>query len=41
MPGSSKKVKHAEEEGVEFIFNTQPIEVGNGSVKIENRNDNR
>jgi glutamate synthase (NADPH/NADH) small chain len=34
MPGSSKEVKHAEEEGVEFIFNTQPVEVeGNGSVK--------
>ena len=34
MPGSYKEVKHAEEEGVEFIFNTQPIEVeGNGSVK--------
>ena len=33
MPGSTKEIKHAMEEGVKFLFNTQPLEVGgNGSV---------
>ncbi len=34
MPGSKKEVANAKEEGVEFRFNTQPIEiVGNGKVE--------
>ncbi len=33
MPGSRREVKNAREEGVEFMFNRQPVEiVGNGSV---------
>ena len=33
MPGSTKEIKHAMEEGVKFLFNTQPLQVGgNGSV---------
>ena len=33
MPGSTKEIKHAMEEGVKFLFNTQPLKVvGNGSV---------
>ena len=34
MPGSRREVKNAREEGVEFKFNMQPVEiVGNGSVE--------
>lgn len=34
MPGSRREVKNAREEGVEFLFNRQPIEiVGNGRVQ--------
>ena len=34
MPGSRREVKNAMEEGVEFLFNRQPIEiVGNGRVE--------
>jgi glutamate synthase (NADPH/NADH) small chain len=34
MPGSRKEVKSAREEGVDFLFNRQPIEVI-GSRKVE------
>ena len=27
MPGSEKEIKHAIEEGVEFLFNSQPLEL--------------
>ncbi len=34
MPGSMREVKNAREEGVQFIFNRQPVEiVGNGKVE--------
>lgn len=34
MPGSRREVRNSKEEGVEFLFNRQPIEiVGNGSVE--------
>jgi len=34
MPGSRKEVQNAKEEGVEFLFNRQPVEiVGNGKVE--------
>ena len=34
MPGSVKEIKHAQEEGVQFLFNSQPLEIiGNGKVK--------
>jgi glutamate synthase (NADPH/NADH) small chain len=34
MPGSRKEVKNARDEGVQFLFNRQPIEiVGNGKVE--------
>jgi len=34
MPGSRREVKNAREEGVEFLFNRQPVEiVGNGNVE--------
>ena len=34
MPGSRREVTNAKEEGVQFRFNTQPIEiVGNGKVE--------
>ena len=34
MPGSVKEIKHAIEEGVEFLFNSQPLEIiGNGKVR--------
>jgi len=35
MPGSRREVKNAKEEGVEFLWNQQPIEIveGNGVVK--------
>ncbi len=34
MPGSRREVQNAKEEGVEFLFNRQPIEiVGNGRVE--------
>ena len=34
MPGSEKEIKHAIEEGVEFLFNSQPLEIiGNGKVR--------
>jgi len=34
MPGSKREVANAKEEGVEFLFNRQPIEiVGNGKVE--------
>ena len=34
MPGSRKEVANAKEEGVEFLFNRQPLEiVGNGKVE--------
>ena len=34
MPGSKKEVQNAKEEGVNFLFNRQPIEiVGNGKVE--------
>jgi len=34
MPGSRREVKNAREEGVEFLFNRQPLEiVGNGKVE--------
>ena len=34
MPGSVKEIKHAMEEGVEFLFNSQPLEIiGNGTVR--------
>ncbi len=34
MPGSKKEVQNAREEGVEFLFNRQPVEiVGNGKVE--------
>ena len=33
MPGSRREVENSREEGVEFLFNQQPVEiVGNGSV---------
>ena len=33
MPGSIREIKHAMEEGVDFLFNTQPLKVeGNGSI---------
>lgn len=33
MPGSMREVENAKEEGIEFMFNVQPVEiVGNGSV---------
>ena len=36
MPGSVKEVKNAKEEGVEFLFNRQPIELlGDGSLSGE------
>lgn len=34
MPGSKKEVKNAKEEGVEFLFNYQPIEII-GDTKVE------
>jgi len=34
MPGSKKEVKNAKEEGVEFLFNYQPIEII-GDKKVE------
>ena len=34
MPGSKKEVKNAKEEGVEFLFNYQPIEII-GKNKVE------
>ena len=34
MPGSKKEVKNAKEEGVEFMFNYQPIEIV-GDKKVE------
>ena len=34
MPGSKKEVKNAKEEGVEFMFNYQPIEIV-GEKKVE------
>ena len=34
MPGSRKEVKNAEEEGVQFLFNRQPIEII-GKNKVE------
>ena len=34
MPGSRREVKNAQEEGVEFLFNRQPIEVI-GDSKVE------
>ncbi|HUR41814.1 MAG TPA: FAD-dependent oxidoreductase, partial [Verrucomicrobiae bacterium] len=34
MPGSRREVANAKEEGVEFLFNRQPVEiVGNGKVE--------
>ncbi len=34
MPGSVREIKHAMEEGVEFLFNSQPLEIiGNGTVR--------
>ena len=34
MPGSVKEIKHAMEEGVECLFNSQPLEIiGNGTVR--------
>ena len=34
MPGSVKEINHAMEEGVNFLFNSQPLEIkGNGKVK--------
>ena len=34
MPGSRREVRNAREEGIEFLFNRQPLEVvGNGSVE--------
>ncbi len=34
MPGSRREVQNAKEEGVEFLFNRQPVEiVGNGSTE--------
>jgi len=35
MPGSRREVKNAKEEGVEFLWNRQPVEIieGNGAVK--------
>jgi glutamate synthase (NADPH/NADH) small chain len=34
MPGSRREVKNAQEEGVQFLFNRQPVEiVGNGRVE--------
>jgi glutamate synthase (NADPH) small chain len=34
MPGSRKEVQNAKEEGVQFLFNRQPVEiVGNGKVE--------
>ena len=34
MPGSRREVKNSREEGVEFLFNRQPIEIiGNGRVQ--------
>jgi len=35
MPGSRREVKNAKEEGVEFLWNRQPVEIveGNGKVK--------
>ncbi len=34
MPGSVKEIKHAMEEGVEFLFNSQPLEIiGNGTLR--------
>jgi glutamate synthase (NADPH/NADH) small chain len=34
MPGSRRDYKNSKEEGVEFLFNTQPIEIiGNGKVE--------
>ena len=34
MPGSKREVQNAKEEGVEFLFNRQPVEiVGNGKVE--------
>ena len=34
MPGSRREVKNAKEEGVQFLFNRQPVEiVGNGKVE--------
>ena len=34
MPGSKKEVKNAKEEGVQFLFNYQPIEII-GDTKVE------
>jgi glutamate synthase (NADPH/NADH) small chain len=44
MPGSRREVKHAREEGVQFLFNRQPLElVGDGAVRgvriVETRAD--
>ena len=34
MPGSRREVKNAQEEGVQFLFNRQPVEIiGNGRVE--------
>ncbi len=36
MPGSAREVKHAREEGVEFVFQRQPLEIlddGHGHVR--------
>lgn len=34
MPGSMREVENAKEEGIEFLFNRQPVEiVGNGSIQ--------
>ena len=35
MPGSMREVRHAKEEGVEFLWNRQPVEIlGNGSAEL-------
>ena len=34
MPGSIKEINHASEEGVNFMFNSQPLEIiGNGKIR--------
>jgi glutamate synthase (NADPH/NADH) small chain len=34
MPGSVKEINHAIEEGVNFLFNSQPLEIiGNGKIR--------
>ena len=38
MPGSRREVKNAKEEGVEFLFNRQPVEIvgdGNGVIGVK------